>query len=81
MASGRLIIPLAEPVLTAAGIPAVGALLTVYETGTTTVADLFSDPGLTQAIQNPQVANVAGRFYDQTKVIWADGDIAYDVHL
>lgn len=78
MSSGRLILPIAEPILTATGEPDGGATLTVYNTGTTTLAAIFADAGLTTAVQNPQTANQAGRFYEQTTVLWADASIAYD---
>jgi microcystin-dependent protein len=81
MASGRLILPLAEPCLSAAGAPQNGASLTVYETGTTTLAALFSDEALSVPILNPQTSNSAGRFYQQSTSIWADDAIAYDCLL
>lgn len=81
MASGRLILPLSEPMLFASGLVASGALLTVYEAGTDTLAAIYSDPGLTTPITNPQISNSAGRFYDQSTVIWADQSIAYDCTL
>jgi hypothetical protein len=81
MASGRLIIPLAEPALNAAGQVAPGTLMTVYETGTTTLATICSDSGLTTPILNPQTANAAGRFEEQATVFWLDAGGAYDVLL
>lgn len=83
MASGRFILPITEPIINSADQLAVGSTLTVYNTGTMTLASLFSDAGLTTPIANPQTANSAGRFYDQTTVIWADAAIAYDatVHI
>jgi microcystin-dependent protein len=81
MASGRLILPLSEPTLSASAVPQVGATLTVFLTGTDTLAGLFADVGLATPISNPQVSNAAGRFYDQTTVIWADASVAYDCVL
>ena len=40
MAYGRLILPLTEPALTAAGVPNSGATLTVYNTGSTTLSNI-----------------------------------------
>src|SRR5579862_5452770 len=79
MASGRLIVPIAEPILTVAGVPASGATMTVYDTGTTNLATVCSDAGLTTPITNPLVANQAGRFYAQSTVWWLNSALAYDV--
>jgi microcystin-dependent protein len=81
MSSGRLILPLSEPTLTAQGVPSVGASLTVFLTGTDTFAELFADVDLTTPITNPQVSDSAGRFYTQATVIWADATQAYDCVL
>lgn len=81
MSSGRLILPLAEPQLTSAGLVSVGATMTVYITGTNTLASLYADAALGTAIINPQTSNAAGRFYAQSTVIWADSSQAYDVQL
>jgi microcystin-dependent protein len=81
MASGRLILPLSEPALTAAGVPNSGATLTVYNTGTTTLASIYADAALSTPITNPQTSNAAGRFYAQSTEIWADVSIAYDCVL
>jgi hypothetical protein len=43
------------------GNPLVGALLTVYQGGTTTLAATFQDIGLTIPAQNPLVADASGR--------------------
>lgn len=74
-------IPYATPVLNASGEPDLGATLTIYNTGTTTPAAIFSDPGLTTPIANPQTADSAGRFTAQASVWWADSSIAYDALL
>lgn len=81
MASGRLIIPSIDPVLTSAGVVNPGATLTVYNTGTTTLASLYADQGLTQPIANPQTAGSNGRFYAQGTAIWANVANGYDVVL
>lgn len=81
MAGGRLTLPLADPVIDASGAVAPGASLTVYQTGTETLADMFSDPGLTTPVTNPQTSNSAGRFYDQTTSFFLDDSAAYDVVL
>jgi hypothetical protein len=79
MASGRIILPIAEPILLASGEPDSGATLSIYTNGLTsgTLASLFSDSGLGTPIANPQTSDSAGRFYDQTTVIWADSSMAY----
>lgn len=78
MASGRLILPITEPLLSASGAPVVGATLTINDAGTGTPSDLFAEASLSTPIANPQTSDAAGRFYDQTTVIWADNSIAYD---
>ena len=57
MSAGRLIIPNSEPVYTSAGVPAVGATLSVYLTGTTTPANIYAEQALSTPISNPQVSN------------------------
>lgn len=81
MSLGRLILPLAEPALSASGAPQTGAALTVYLAGTTTLASLYANVSGATAITNPQTSNSAGRFYSQTSVIWADQAQAYDCLL
>lgn len=81
MASGRFVIPLAEPCLTQFGLVSGGSMLTIYNTGTTNLASIFADAGLATTIVNPQIANQAGRFYQQSTTIWANSDISYDVVL
>ena len=79
--SGRLILPLAEPVLNSAGEPASGSTLTVYVAGGSTLAGLYADAALSTPILNPQTADAAGRFDAQSTVIWADASQAYDCVL
>lgn len=78
--SGRLILPIAEPVLDADGRPDSGAELYLYEAGTTTLANWYADEGLSAPILNPQEANVAGRFFDQSTIIWL-GTGLFDLKL
>lgn len=78
MAGGRLILPITEPILGAAGLPAGGSVLTWFNAGTDVVADLFADADLATPVANPQTADSAGRFYDQATVLWASDERAYD---
>lgn len=79
MASGRLILPIAEPILLPSGAVDPGATLAFYTGGATsgTLASLYADSGMTTPIANPQTSDSAGRFYSQTTVIWADSSQAY----
>lgn len=79
MASGRLILPIIEPLLDASGAVVSGATLTVYQNGALSgpLASLFADSGLVTPITNPQTSNSAGRFYAQSTEIWADSAMAY----
>lgn len=79
--SGRLILPLSEPALGDTALPISGATLTVYLTGTLTLASLFADSALATPITNPQTANSAGRFYAQSTTIFADASQGYDCVL
>lgn len=81
MASGRIILPIAEPVLTSQGLPDTGATMTVTIAGGDTLASLFADAALSTPIANPQVSNSAGRFYVQSTEWWADSSQAYDIAL
>jgi hypothetical protein len=81
LSSGRLILPLAEPALSSSVLAQNGATLTVYIAGGSTLATLFADSGLSTEIANPQTSNSAGRFYQQSTVIWADAANAYDCVL
>ena len=81
MAAGQLLVPYSSPALTVIGQIAAGTTMTVFNTGTLTLATLYADFGLTTPIFNPQTANSAGRFTDQTTVIWASDAQAYDVAL
>lgn len=79
--SGRLIIPNSDPVYESPGVPAGGANLVVYLTGTTTLADIFADAALETPIENPQTSMQSGLFYAQSTAIWADVSVAYDIVL
>ncbi len=81
MSGGRIIIPNADPVYEAPGVPAGGATLIIYQAGTTNPADIFADADLTVPIQNPQTSSQDGLFYDQSTAIWADDSLAYDAVL
>ncbi len=78
-ASGRFILPITEPILDQDGTPISGATLTVYDAGTSNLSDLFAEAALSTPIANPQTSDSAGRFYDQTTVIWGASALAYDV--
>lgn len=80
MSSGRLILPLAEPALSSSVLAQNGATLTVYIAGGA-LATLYADSALGTQIANPQTSNSAGRFYEQSTVIWADAANAYDCVL
>lgn len=81
MAAGRIILPLAEPALSASVTAENGATLTVHIAGGSTLATLYADSGLSTEIANPQTSNSAGRFYQQSTVIWADDANTYDCIL
>lgn len=85
MAAGRLIWPLIEPVLNATGQVVSGAVLTVYENRTTDLATIYADMAMLTPIANPQsganASNAAGRFFVQTKVIWAEQGELYTLKV
>jgi hypothetical protein len=68
MAAGRIVLPGYMPALDINGSPVAGAMLYVWENRTTDLASIFSDEGLTVAVANPVVADVAGQF----DTVWAD---------
>ena len=79
MASGRLILPVTEPVLEGSpSLPISGATLAVYIAGSPTLANLFTNAALSTPANNPQTSNAAGLFYTQGTVLWADAAQAYD---
>lgn len=78
---GRIMLPAAEPTFSALGVPSAGATLTVYLTGTTTLASLFTTAALTTAALNPQTSNAAGLFYGQSTSLFADASQQYDYVL
>lgn len=85
MAAGRLIWPLIEPVLNATGAVVSGAVLTVYQNRTVTLANIFADMAMVTPIANPQsgvnASNASGRFFVQTKVIWAVQGALYTLRI
>lgn len=82
MASGRFLLPgVADPCITSSFTPDSGATLQINISGGSTLASLFSDPGLTVAIPNPQTSDSSGRFYEDGTEIWADSSQSYDLYL
>lgn len=81
MAGSRLVIPNADPVFQTPGVPSVGATLTIYNTGTTDLADIYTDQALGTPMSNPLVADGNGLFYEQSTTIWIDDSIAVDAVL
>ncbi len=61
MAAGQLIPLYGTPALTSTGLVAAGAVLSVFNTGTDTLANLYADHGLSTLITNPLTGNSAGR--------------------
>jgi hypothetical protein len=61
MAAELITLPF-RPVINTRGVLEPGALLDVFETGTTTRISVFSDPGLTTPLTNPVVADASGVF-------------------
>lgn len=80
MASGRLIVPIAEPILYSTGLVAPGTTMQVNISGAG-AANLFADAGLSTPISNPQISNAAGRFETQSTSWWVDSSQSYDVIL
>lgn len=81
MASGKILLPIAEPILNNSGLPASGSTLTFYNAGTAVLASIFADSALGTAIDNPLTADAAGRFYNQSTEWWASDAQAYDASL
>lgn len=59
------------------GTPIPGALLFFYEQGSSTLATVYSDPGLTVPLTNPVPAGANGRF----PIIFLDGETSYKAIL
>jgi microcystin-dependent protein len=76
---GRIPVDGIEPVSFPQGIPIVGATLTIYITGGTTLASIFTTSAGSVPMANPQTSDSAGRFYSQSTSIWADASQAYDL--
>jgi len=81
MASGYLNIPYTFPAYQAPGVPAVGAVLTVKNTGTSVLSNIYADPALTIPVSNPQTSDINGMFTSQTTLFFANSALAYDVTL
>jgi hypothetical protein len=79
--SGRFVVPIAEPILTAQGLPDTGATMTITIAGGDTLASLYADAALSTPITNPQVSDSAGRFYTQSNEWWGDSTQAYDIAI
>lgn len=82
---GRLIWPLIEPVLDTIGRVVAGAVLTVYQNRTTTLATIYTDEAMTTPAANPQAgayaSNTAGRFFAQTHMFWAPVTALYTMRV
>jgi hypothetical protein len=81
MTAGILQVPYSTPALLATGAVAAASTLSVYNTGTLTLANLYANVGLSTPITNPLTANSAGRFTVESTLIWASDAQAYDVLL
>lgn len=81
MAAGLIYVPYSWPALLATGQPSAAATMSIFNTGTMTLASLFADHGLSTPITNPLTADSAGRFTVQSTLIWASDAQAYDVLL
>lgn len=79
--SGRLVLPLSEPCIGSNDELQVGATLTIYIAGGSTLASLFADSALATPIANPQTSNAAGRFYGQSTTIFSDASQTYSAVL
>ncbi len=75
---GRIVLDGIEPVSYPAGLPIVGATLTINITGAG-LATIYADHLGATPILNPQTSDSAGRFYAQATTIWADMANAYDL--
>lgn len=81
MAGGRLIIPNADGIVDPlTGNPVTGATLTIYNTGTNTLANIYTTAAMNVALANPQTS-AEGLFYAQATGIFADPSVAYDAVL
>ncbi len=81
MAAGIIIVPYSTPSLLATGAISAASTMAIYNTGTLTLANVYADSGLVTPITNPLIANAAGRFTQQSTLIWASDAQAYDVLL
>lgn len=65
------------PALGPTGLPAGGATLTFYQTGTTTLVTIYADTALTTALPNPLTADAYGRFAQ----VYLNSSVVYRVVL
>lgn len=72
MAAGRFIVGPYFPARNRDGVLQAGALLYVYENGTTTKATIYTDEGLSVLSANPVVANASGQF----PAVWGEAGTA-----
>lgn len=77
MAAGRIVNPAYSPARDRNSRLVPGALLAVYENGTTTKATIYSDSGLSTPLTNPVAANSSGQF----PAIWCDAGTTEDPAL
>lgn len=66
-----------QPVLNETALPVAGALAYFYVTGTTTLAPIYADAGLTTPLNNPVTADAFGRLVP----IYLDGAIVYRLRV
>lgn len=77
MAAGRIVLSQYFPARDRNGRLVPGALLYVYENGTTTKASIFSNSLLTTPLANPVEANASGQF----PAIWASDAVTYTLSI
>lgn len=75
---GRIVLDGIDPVFRG-GLPISGATLTVYLTGTFTLANIYGTNTGASALLNPQTSDINGNFYGQSSTIWADASQGYDL--
>lgn len=77
MAAGRIYFPEYMPARDRNGRLVSGALATIYENGTTTLASIFANAAMTTPLANPVQANSSGQF----TAIWASSSSLYTVAI
>lgn len=78
---GRLVLSAIDPCINDSGNLSAGAQITFWDTGTTNLANIYSDQNLTTGVSNPQFTDQNGRAYSQTTQFFADINSAYDVNV